>query len=163
MSQLVVFTSPLALYHVLSHLRSYLFIYRFIFEALSSWSIAVLELAARLAEYSLWSRMAYLTDFLGLDTSHAAAILNACKGVETLMPIGMAFLVDSFVGEYCMLLFSSLSYSLVSFQIFPHSFAPCKVLTNKKEIMVCQIWTSSKRDGSCNSSLLESLRLIQIC
>ncbi|XP_059428685.1 protein NRT1/ PTR FAMILY 5.5-like [Corylus avellana] len=55
--------------------------------------------------------MAYLTEFSGLDTSHAAAILNACKGVETLMPIGMAFLVDSFVGEYCMLLFSSLSYS----------------------------------------------------
>lgn len=123
MSRLVVFTSPLAIYHVLSRLRSCLFIYRFIIEALSSLPVAVLELAGRLAEYSLWSRMAYLTEFSGLDTSHAAAILNACKGVETLMPIGMAFLVDSFVGEYCMLLFSSLFYSFVSFQIFPHSFA----------------------------------------
>ncbi|XP_059428693.1 protein NRT1/ PTR FAMILY 5.5-like [Corylus avellana] len=72
----------------------------------------VLEWAGRLAEYALWSRMTYLTDVWGLDTTHAAVIVNVCKGVETLMPIGMAFIADAFMGNYCMLLFSSHAYSL---------------------------------------------------
>jgi peptide/histidine transporter 3/4 len=69
--------------------------------------------------------MTYLTDVWGLDTTHAAAIVNVCNGVENIMPVGMAFLADAFMGDYCMLLFSSHAYSLVSFQIFAHnSFAP---------------------------------------
>ena len=87
----------------------------FIHEALSLWFIVVLEWAGRLAEYALWLRMTYLTDFLGLKTIHAAAIVNGCKGAETIMPIGMAFLADAFVGNYRMLFFSSDAYSLVSF------------------------------------------------
>ncbi|XP_059428691.1 protein NRT1/ PTR FAMILY 5.5-like [Corylus avellana] len=107
MSQLVLL-SPLMAF--LSRLKSYLFV--FIQGKVSFWSIVVLGWAGRLAEYALWSRMTYLTE-LGLDTTHAAAIVNVCTGVETIMPTGMAFLVDAFVSDYRMLLFSStLAYSL---------------------------------------------------
>jgi hypothetical protein len=116
MSPPVVFTSPLALYHALRRLGSYLFIYRYVFEAFRFSSIPVLKWAGGLAKLALWERMTYLTDVWGLDTTHAAAIVNMCKGVETIMPTGMAALADAFViSDYRMLLFSSVAYSLVSF------------------------------------------------
>jgi len=118
-SQLQYFTSLLPLYHVLRRLRYSFFIIR---EPFFFRSFATLEWAHNVAEYILWTRMIYLTDFCGLDSTVAAAIVNVCTGVETIMPIGMAFLVDVFTGHHRMFVCSSFMYSYVSFQIFPHAF-----------------------------------------
>ena len=64
--------------------------------------------------------MPYLTTVWNLNITRAAAIVNVFYGVVSIMPIGMAFLVDAFIGDYWMLLLSSLAYSIVSFQNFPH-------------------------------------------
>ena len=66
--------------------------------------------------------MPYLTTVWNLNITRAAAIVNVFYGVVSIMPIGMAFLVDAFIGDYWMLLLSSLAYSIVSFQNFPHFF-----------------------------------------
>nr|POE88607.1 protein nrt1/ ptr family 5.5 [Quercus suber] len=55
--------------------------------------------------------MPYLTTVWNLNITRAAAIVNVFSGVATIMPIGMAFLVDAFMGDYWMLLLSSLAYS----------------------------------------------------
>jgi hypothetical protein len=132
MSQLVLFRSPLmALNDLLNGFKTYLLM--FFHEALSLWFIVVLEWAGRLAEFALRLRMGYLTNVLGLKTTHAAAILNGCFGAETIMPVGMAFLADAFVGNYRMLFFSSVAYSLVSF--LPYLllfFSTLQTLRNKR-------------------------------
>ena len=64
--------------------------------------------------------MPYLTTVWNLDITRAAAIVNVFSGVATIMPIGMAFLVDAFMGDHWMLLLSSLAYSFVGFQNFPN-------------------------------------------
>ena len=69
---------------------------------------------------ALFMMMTYLTDVWKLDFTHAAAIVNVFSGVTTIMPIGMAFLAHAFMGDYWMLLLSSLAYSLVGSQNFPH-------------------------------------------
>ena len=61
------------------------------------------------AAYAVWVMMTYLTNVWTLDLSHAAAIVNVFTGAATIMPIGMAFLVDAFMGDYWMLLLSSLA------------------------------------------------------
>ena len=71
------------------------------------------------AAYAVWVMMTYLTNVWTLDLSHAAAIVNVFTGAATIMPIGMAFLVDAFMGDYWMLLLSSLAYSFVGFPKFP--------------------------------------------
>ena len=68
---------------------------------------------------ALFMMMTYLTDVWKLDFTHAAAIVNVFSGVATIMPIGMAFLVHAFMGDYWMLLLSSLAYSFVGFPKFP--------------------------------------------
>ncbi|KAK7818828.1 protein nrt1/ ptr family 5.5 [Quercus suber] len=79
--------------------------------ALSSSSIAVLIWADILTAYALFVMMPYLTTVWNLNITRAAAIVNVFSGVATIMPIGMAFLVDAFMGDYWMLLLSSLAYS----------------------------------------------------
>jgi peptide/histidine transporter 3/4 len=64
--------------------------------------------------------MTYLTNVWGLDITRAAAIVNVFVGLQFIMPVGMAFLVDAFLGHYRMLLLSSLACCFVSFQNFPH-------------------------------------------
>ena len=83
-------------------------------------SIAVLIWADILTAYALFVMMPYLTNVWKLNFTHAAAIVNVFSGVATIMPIGMAFLVDAFMGDYWMLLLSSLAYSFVGSQNFPH-------------------------------------------
>lgn len=63
----------------------------------------------------MWEMMTLLTEYGNLGITQAAAIVNGFEGVEAIMPIGMTFFVDAFMGEYCMLLLSSLVYSCVSF------------------------------------------------
>ncbi|KAM4090534.1 hypothetical protein ACJW30_09G069600 [Castanea mollissima] len=64
-----------------------------------------------LTSYALFVMTPYLTIVWSLNITHAAAIVNVFSGVATIMPIGMAFLVDAFMGDYWMLLLSSLAYS----------------------------------------------------
>ncbi|XP_062167089.1 protein NRT1/ PTR FAMILY 5.5-like [Alnus glutinosa] len=70
--------------------------------------------------------MTYLTDVWSLDTTFAAAIVNVCNGVETVMPMGMAFLVDVFLGHHRMLEYSSIMYSFgMMFLFFSALFSGC--------------------------------------
>nr|XP_023891101.1 protein NRT1/ PTR FAMILY 5.5-like [Quercus suber]XP_023891102.1 protein NRT1/ PTR FAMILY 5.5-like [Quercus suber]XP_023891103.1 protein NRT1/ PTR FAMILY 5.5-like [Quercus suber] len=73
--------------------------------------ITVLIWADILTAYALFVMMPYLTTVWNLNITRAAAIVNVFSGVATIMPIGMAFLVDAFMGDYWMLLLSSLAYS----------------------------------------------------
>ncbi|XP_050243862.1 protein NRT1/ PTR FAMILY 5.5-like isoform X2 [Quercus robur] len=73
--------------------------------------ITVLIWADILTAYALFVMMQYLTNVWKLNFTHAAAIVNVFSGVATIMPVGMAFLVDAFMGDYWMLLLSSLAYS----------------------------------------------------
>ncbi|KAK6943529.1 Proton-dependent oligopeptide transporter family, partial [Dillenia turbinata] len=70
-----------------------------------------------LAMYALWMMMTYLTNVWKLDLTHAAAIINVFMGVVGILPIGTAFLVDTLLGNFWMLLLSSLSYSMVGFSL----------------------------------------------
>nr|XP_023870579.1 protein NRT1/ PTR FAMILY 5.5-like isoform X1 [Quercus suber]XP_023870580.1 protein NRT1/ PTR FAMILY 5.5-like isoform X1 [Quercus suber]XP_023870581.1 protein NRT1/ PTR FAMILY 5.5-like isoform X1 [Quercus suber] len=73
--------------------------------------ITVLIWADILTNYALFVMTPYLTNVWSLNITHAAAIVNVFSGAATIMPIGMAFLVDAFMGDYWMLLLSSLAYS----------------------------------------------------
>lgn len=58
--------------------------------------------------------MAYLTDAWKLNLNHAAAIVNLFWGMAAIMPVGLQFFVDTFMGYYWMVLLSSFSYIAVS-------------------------------------------------
>ena len=110
--------------------------------ALSSSSITVLVWADMLTAYALFVMMPYLTTVWNLNITRAAAIVNVFSGVATIMPIGMAFLVDAFMGDYWMLLLSSLAYSFVGFQDFTHFYVSllcyeyCEFLLFKSALVI---------------------------
>ncbi|KAL6278083.1 hypothetical protein ACE6H2_021684 [Prunus campanulata] len=54
--------------------------------------------------------MAYLTDAWKLNLKHAAAIVNLFWGMVAIMPVGLQFVVDTFIGYYWVVLLSSFSY-----------------------------------------------------
>ncbi|XP_011094986.1 protein NRT1/ PTR FAMILY 5.5 isoform X2 [Sesamum indicum] len=64
-----------------------------------------------LAMYAMYVMMAYLTNVWKLGFTHAAAIVNIFWGVVTVLPLLLAFLVDTILGNYWMLLISSFAYS----------------------------------------------------
>lgn len=66
-----------------------------------------------LAVYATYIMMAYLTDVWKLGFTRAAAIVNVFWGLAALLPLPQAFLVDTIMGHYWMLLISSFSYSAV--------------------------------------------------
>ncbi|GFQ07634.1 BTB/POZ domain-containing protein at3g09030 [Phtheirospermum japonicum] len=65
-----------------------------------------------LAIYAMYVMMSYLTDVWDLSFTHAAAIINIFTGVVTLSPLLLAFIADTILGNYWMLLISSISYSV---------------------------------------------------
>ncbi|KAL6534366.1 hypothetical protein OROHE_013291 [Orobanche hederae] len=65
-----------------------------------------------LAIYSLYLMMAYLTNVWDLGFTHAAAIINVFWGIVTLSPLFLAFIADTVLGNYWMLLLSSIAYSV---------------------------------------------------
>ncbi|XP_059459989.1 protein NRT1/ PTR FAMILY 5.5-like isoform X1 [Corylus avellana] len=71
--------------------------------------IAVLVWADILAGYATWVMMTYLTTVWKLDIVRAGAIVNVFVGLQFIIPVGMSFLVDAFLGYYRMLLLSSLA------------------------------------------------------
>ncbi|XP_042486390.1 protein NRT1/ PTR FAMILY 5.5 isoform X2 [Macadamia integrifolia] len=72
--------------------------------------ITVLIWADVLAAYALWVMQTYLTNVWKMSITNAAAIVNVFTGVSTLLPLALTFLMDTFFGNFWMLLFSSLSY-----------------------------------------------------
>ncbi|XP_075637939.1 protein NRT1/ PTR FAMILY 5.5-like isoform X2 [Castanea sativa] len=73
--------------------------------------ITVLLWADMLTAWALFVMTPYLINVWKLNITRAAAIVNVFSGVATIMPIGLAFLVDAFMGDYWMLLLSSIAYS----------------------------------------------------
>uniref|UniRef100_A0A5B7BGM8 Uncharacterized protein n=1 Tax=Davidia involucrata TaxID=16924 RepID=A0A5B7BGM8_DAVIN len=74
--------------------------------------ITVLVWADILAAYAMWVMMTYLTNVWKLNFTHAAGIINIWGGIALIMPISFAFLVDTLMGNYAMLLLSSIAYSI---------------------------------------------------
>ncbi|KAG8377009.1 hypothetical protein BUALT_Bualt09G0123600 [Buddleja alternifolia] len=66
-----------------------------------------------LAIYAMYVMMAYLTNVWELGFTHAAAIVNIFWGVVMLSPLPLAYIVDTIMGNYLMLLLSSVAYSVV--------------------------------------------------
>ncbi|XP_022842113.1 protein NRT1/ PTR FAMILY 5.5-like [Olea europaea var. sylvestris] len=60
----------------------------------------------------MWVTQKYLTDVWKLSFTHAAGILNIYWGLALILPVGFIFLVDAFLGNYKMLVLSSLTYSV---------------------------------------------------
>uniref|UniRef100_A0A7N2M484 Uncharacterized protein n=1 Tax=Quercus lobata TaxID=97700 RepID=A0A7N2M484_QUELO len=85
--------------------------------------------------YAVWVMMTYLTNVWRLDLTHAAAIVNVFTGAATIMPIGMAFLVDAFMGDYWMLLLSSLAYSFVGDELLGNVYTTCPFLMSQATVV----------------------------
>ncbi|KAK9127921.1 hypothetical protein Syun_016718 [Stephania yunnanensis] len=78
----------------------------------SNGRIMVLLWADILANYAMFILMEYLTNVWKLNFTDAGAIVNIYTGVSAIMPIGIAFLVDTLFGNYWMLFLSSWSYAI---------------------------------------------------
>ncbi|KAL8516931.1 hypothetical protein ACS0TY_015253 [Phlomoides rotata] len=65
-----------------------------------------------LAMYAMYVMMEYLTNVWKLGFTHAAAIVNIFWGVVSVSPLLLAYIVDTIMGCYWMLLLSSVSFSV---------------------------------------------------
>lgn len=79
-----------------------------------------------LATYAMYVMMAYLTTVWDLSFTKATAIVNVFWGSVAVSPLLLTFIVDTILGNYWMLLTSSVAYSVVSIiylnQIFAYFF-----------------------------------------
>lgn len=64
------------------------------------------------AYYVLWMMMVYLTDVWKLDFTHAASIINIWRGSALVLPLPFLYFADAFFGHFCILLLTSVSYTL---------------------------------------------------
>ncbi|PWA50771.1 proton-dependent oligopeptide transporter family [Artemisia annua] len=81
-----------------------------------------------LAAFAMYVMMTYLTNVWSLSTTHAAGIINIWNGITPALAIVFAFLVDSFIGDFYMLVFSSIAYSIglgLLTMSTPPVFGPC--------------------------------------
>lgn len=76
--------------------------------------LAALLWADILVAFALFVMQDYLTDVWNLSFTHAAGILNIWNGMSMLLQPVFVFLVDALLGNFTMLIISSISYSLVS-------------------------------------------------
>ncbi|XP_073155337.1 protein NRT1/ PTR FAMILY 5.5-like [Henckelia pumila] len=65
-----------------------------------------------LVGYALFVVQNYLTDVWNLDVTHAAGIVNIWGGICKILPLFFLFLVDAFLGNFKMLVISSVAYSV---------------------------------------------------
>lgn len=90
--------------------------------------ISALIWADLLAAFAMYVMMTYLTNVWSLSTTHAAGIINIWNGITSALAIVCAFLVDSFMGDFYMLVFSSIAYSIglgLLTMSTPPVFGPC--------------------------------------
>ncbi|KAL8517298.1 hypothetical protein ACS0TY_015508 [Phlomoides rotata] len=73
--------------------------------------ISALLWADILVAYALFVMQNYLTKVWNLSFTHAAGILNIWGGISMILPVFFLFLVDAFLGNFSMLVISSISYS----------------------------------------------------
>ncbi|KAL3617531.1 hypothetical protein CASFOL_037852 [Castilleja foliolosa] len=74
--------------------------------------ISALLWADILVAYALFVMQNYLTDVWKLSFTHSAGILNIWGGISMILPVFFLFLVDSILGNFTMLVFSSIAYTL---------------------------------------------------
>lgn len=74
--------------------------------------IIVLLWADILAGFAMWVMVTYLTNVWKISFTHASGIVNIWGGISFLLPVPFAFLVDTLMGNYSMLLLSSIAYSI---------------------------------------------------
>ncbi|KAH6777715.1 hypothetical protein C2S52_006686 [Perilla frutescens var. hirtella] len=74
--------------------------------------ISALLWADILVAYALFVMQNYLTDVWKLSLTHAAAILNFWNGLYRILPLFFLFFVDAFLGNFTLLVISSISYTL---------------------------------------------------
>ncbi|KAJ0459953.1 putative proton-dependent oligopeptide transporter family, MFS transporter superfamily [Helianthus annuus] len=74
--------------------------------------ISALIWADLLAAFAMYVMMTYLTNVWKLSTTHAAGIVNIWNGITPALAFGFAFIVDTFMGDFYMLIISSISYSV---------------------------------------------------
>ncbi|KAL3839417.1 hypothetical protein ACJIZ3_024008 [Penstemon smallii] len=65
-----------------------------------------------LVAFALFVMQNYLSNVWKLSFTHAAGILNVWGGISMILPLLCLFLVDAFLGNFMMLVLSSISYSL---------------------------------------------------
>nr|XP_043621929.1 protein NRT1/ PTR FAMILY 5.5-like [Erigeron canadensis] len=90
--------------------------------------ISVLSWADILATFAMYLMMTYLTNVWNLSTTHAAGIINIWNGITPVLAIIFAFFVDEFIGDFNMLVLSSISYSIglgLLTMSTPPVFGPC--------------------------------------
>ncbi|PWA39790.1 proton-dependent oligopeptide transport (POT) family protein [Artemisia annua] len=84
--------------------------------------------ADMVAAYAMYVMMTYLTNVWKLSTTHAAGIINIWNGITPALAIVFGCLVDAFMGDFYMLVLSSISYS-IGFGLLamstPPVFGPC--------------------------------------
>lgn len=64
--------------------------------------------------YAFFVMQNYLTDVWGLSFTHAAGIVNVYGGACLILPVFFLWLVDASLGNFLMLVISSIAYSVVS-------------------------------------------------
>ncbi|KAL8039210.1 hypothetical protein ABFX02_10G020000 [Erythranthe guttata] len=74
--------------------------------------VRVLLLADILVRFAFFVMQNYLTDVWGLSFAHAAGILNIWNGISMILPGFLLFLVDAVIGNFTMLVISSIAYTL---------------------------------------------------
>ncbi|PIN25042.1 H+/oligopeptide symporter [Handroanthus impetiginosus] len=73
--------------------------------------ISALLWADVLVAYAFFAMQKYLTDVWKLSFTHAAGILNIWGGIHMILPVFFLLLVDQFLGNFIMLVISSIAYS----------------------------------------------------
>ncbi|KAM0061219.1 putative proton-dependent oligopeptide transporter family, MFS transporter superfamily [Helianthus debilis subsp. tardiflorus] len=74
--------------------------------------ISALSWADVLAAFAMFVMMNYLTNVWKLSTTHAAGIINIWNGITPVLAFAFAFFFDAFIGDFYMLVFSSIAYSV---------------------------------------------------
>ncbi|XP_011094983.1 protein NRT1/ PTR FAMILY 5.5 [Sesamum indicum] len=74
--------------------------------------ISALLWADILVGYAFFEMQNYLTDVWKLDLTHAAGILNIWTGLSMVLPAFFLFLVDARLGNFTMLVISSIAYTV---------------------------------------------------
>ncbi|KAL8146523.1 protein NRT1/ PTR FAMILY 5.5 [Apium graveolens] len=74
--------------------------------------VAVLIWADLLAWFAMWVMVTYLTNEWKISVIHAAGIVNISEGTAAILSVVFAFFVDAFMGNYYMLLLSSIAYTI---------------------------------------------------